>query len=91
MLVHLLGLLDLLGAISLVLGHYGVIHFVMLYTAVYFFAKLAFFHDWLSWIDTAAGIYAVFLFFGAASSLTWFFVAYFLYKTSVWLFYALSH
>lgn len=63
----------------------------LLYVAIYLIVKLFFFRDWLSFIDAAAGIYAIFLFFGLASGLTWFFVAYFIYKMCVWLFFTLGN
>lgn len=91
MLVHLLALLDILSAGFLVLGHFHLIRIPLLYVAIYLITKLFFFRDWLSFIDAAAAIYAVFLFFGFASGLTWLFVFYFAYKTAVWLFFTLGN
>ena len=91
MLVHVLGLLDALAGIMLIAGHYGAFKIPLLYVAVYLLVKLFFWRDWLSFIDAAAGIHAIFVFFGAASALTWFFAFYFAYKTAVWLFFAMAN
>lgn len=91
MLVHVLGLLDAFAAGTMVLGHFQVVHAPLLYAALYLFIKLFFFRDWLSFIDAAAAIYCVALFFGVVSGLTWLFFTYFFYKTSVWVFYSFAN
>ena len=91
MLVHILALLDALSAVFLVLGHFHIVKIPLLYVAIYLFSKLVFFRDWLSFIDAIAGIYALLLFFGLGSGLTWLFVAYFVYKLAVWLFFTLGN
>ena len=90
MLVTLLALLDLVSAGLLVAGHYGLVRIPLLYVTVYLVAKLFFYRDWLTWIDAAAGVYALFVLFGVHNALTWVFVGFFLYKTLTWLFYTLS-
>ncbi len=91
MLVHLLGLLDLVAGTIMVAGHYHIIKIPLLYAAIYLITKIFFWRDWLSIIDALAALYCVALFFGLTSGLTWFFVFYFLYKTCVWLFYTLAN
>ena len=89
MLVHLLALLDILAAGTILGGHLHLFRVPLLYAAIYFVTKLFFFRDILSIIDACAALYCVFIFFGVVSSgLTWFFMLYFLYKTSIWVFYA---
>ena len=90
MLYHLLALLDILAAGSMVLGHYDLVRLPVLYAAFYLVFKLAFFHDVLTWIDAAAGVYLVFVFFHMPSGLTWVFLAWFIYKTCAWLFFSLT-
>jgi hypothetical protein len=41
--------------------------------------------DLFTILDCCAGVYCCFLFFGHASVLTWVFLAYFVYKFSVWV------
>jgi len=91
MLVNVLGLLDLISASIMVGGHFGIFKVPLLYAAIYLLVKLFFWRDTLSFIDAAAGVYCIFLFFGAASGLTWLFALYFSYKTAVWLFYAMAN
>jgi hypothetical protein len=92
MLVHLLSLLDLFAALAIFGGHFGIVHMLLLYAAIYLLAKLFFFRDALSIIDTAAALYALYMFFaGHGNGLTWLFLIYFMYKTSVWLFFSLTH
>jgi hypothetical protein len=92
MLVHILGILDALAAVCLLLGHYGLIHTPLWYAAIYLASKIFFFRDVLSVIDVCAALYAVYLFFaGNGVGLTWLFIIFFLYKTSVWLFYSLAN
>lgn len=90
--MHVLGILDLLAAVFMLGGHYGMIKVPLLYTAIYLFAKFALFRDFFSAIDAMAGVYAVYLFFVQdGSGLTWLFMIFFLYKTSVWMFYTLGN
>jgi hypothetical protein len=91
MLVHLLGLLDLAAAGVMIGGHYGIIKIPLLYAAIYLITKIFFWRDWLSIVDACAALYCIFLFFGLASGLTWFFAFYFGYKTAVWLFYTMAN
>lgn len=91
MLGYILSLLDILAAGTIILGHFGLAKIPLLYSALYLFTKLFFFRDLLTWIDAAAGVYCVFLFFGFASELTWIFIGFFAYKTAMWIFYTLSH
>ena len=91
MLVHILGLLDLAAAAIMIGGHYSLFKIPLFYAAIYLGVKVFFWRDWLSIVDAAAAIYCVLLFFGFASGLTWFFMVYFLYKASVWLFFTMSH
>ena len=86
-----MAVLDLLSAGFIVLGHFHLVHLPLIAVAVYLAAKLFFFRDWLSFMDAAAAVYTLFLFFGFASGLTWLFVLYFAYKTSVWLFFAFAN
>lgn len=91
-LIHLLSLLDLFSAVIILGGHYGLFGAPLLYVAVYLVVKLIFFRDWMSTIDVAAAGYAVYLFFAdGGTGLTWLFMLYFLYKTSVWLFFTLTN
>jgi hypothetical protein len=91
MLVHLLSLFDALAAVVIFLGHFGLVHTPLLYAALYLIVKLFFFRDVLSIIDTAAALYAVYLYFtGAGVGITWLFMIFFGYKVSVWLFYTFA-
>jgi hypothetical protein len=91
-LIHILGLLDLFAAVTLLGGHFGIFHFVLLYTAIYLITKLFFFRNWMSIIDVLAALYAIYLFFaGSGTGITWFFMIWFAYKTAVWLFFTLTN
>jgi hypothetical protein len=90
MLVHVLGLLDVLAAGTLVAGHVGLWKIPLLYAAVYLGCKLFLFRDALSIIDAAAAVFCVLVFFGLHSGLVWVFLIFYAYKTSVWLFYTLA-
>jgi hypothetical protein len=91
MLVHLLGLLDLAAVGIMLGGHYALFKIPLFYAAIYLLTKIAFWRDWLSIVDACAAVYCILLFFGLGSGLTWFFVVYFVYKTSVWLFYTMAN
>ena len=91
MLFHVLAILDIISVIIMLFGHYGAFKIPLLYVTIYFLAKLFFFRDVLSFIDVCAGIYCIFLFFGLSGILTWIFVAYFAYKTVVWLFFTMAN
>jgi hypothetical protein len=91
MLVHLLGILDLAAASIMVAGHYELLKIPLIYAAIFLLTKLFFWRDWLSFMDAFAGVYCLFIFFGASSGFVWFFVVYFVYKTSVWLFYTMAN
>ena len=91
MLIHLLGLLDALAAVVLFLGHYDLVGIPLLYAAIYLATKIFFFRDFLSLMDLLAALYAVYLYFSAdGSTLTWLFLGFFAYKTSIWLFYSFA-
>ena len=87
MLVHILAILDMLNTNIIVLGHYHIVNLPLITITIYLDVKLFFFRDWLSFVDAAAAIYCLLLFFGLSSGLTWLFVLYFAYKTGVWLFF----
>jgi hypothetical protein len=91
MLMHVLALLDLLAAAGILAGHFDLITKPLLYVAVYLLSKLVFFRDWLTMIDAAAAVYAIALIFmDGGNGLTWLFMIWFLYKTSVWFFYTFA-
>lgn len=91
-LIHLLGLFDLLAAVFLLGGHFGIFRIVLLYVAMYLVIKLVFFRNWMSVIDVLAAVYAIYMFFaGGGTGITWFFMIWFAYKTSVWLFFTLTN
>jgi hypothetical protein len=90
-LLYLLTFLDVVAAGILVLGHFGVLKIPLLYVALYLAGKLLFWRDFFSIVDALAAVYFVFVFFGHASTLTWLFLVYFLYKFSTWLFGSLAN
>jgi hypothetical protein len=92
MLMHVLALLDLLSAAAILAGHFDLIAKPLLYVAVYLLSKLIFFRDWLTIIDALAALYAIALIFmDYGNGLTWIFMVWFLYKTSVWFFYTFAN
>jgi len=91
MLVHLLGLLDLAAASIMLAGHYGAFKIPLVYAAIYLVTKVFFFRDWLSIMDALAALYCLLILFGLHSGFVWFFMIYFLYKTSIWLFFTMAN
>lgn len=91
MLIHVLGVLDLLAAGLLLAGHADLVRVPLLYAAIYLGSKLLLFRDAMSVIDAAAGVYCVLVFFGVHSGLVWLFLIYYVYKTSVWVLFSLAN
>jgi hypothetical protein len=85
-LFHILSLLDAVAGLVLIGGHFALWKTPLLYVALYLCGKIVFWRDPFSIMDFAVGVYAVFVYFGHAGFLTWLFVAYFLYKLSVWMY-----
>lgn len=91
MLIHVLGVLDVLATGVLFGGHVGLWKVPLVYAAVYLGSKLFLFRDALSVIDAVAAIYCILVFFGLHSGLVWVFLIFYLYKTSVWVFFSLAN
>lgn len=91
MLFHILTILDAFSTLVLIAGHFGLWKTPLLYIALYLCGKLLFWRDAFSIMDFAAGVYAVFVYFGHAGFLTWLFAVYFLYKFSVWMYTTLGN
>ncbi len=84
MLVQLLGILDLIAAITLLGLQFNLIEFLALPVIAYLLIKgIIFIKDPLSIIEIIIGVYTLFLLIGFKTQLTYLFVLYLLYKAVI--------